>query len=308
MNDQKAIAKVMRKRILGTRVGMLTSVCLFAVTLSSVGAEQALNGLLEEHPAVAQRLALCIRETGSEYVDAREALLGLGEAKLRVALAKERLIHMQWNARLVAGIMRGWAENPDACNNFHTMFDACIRSSYATQTGRPSERRITGCCVREWDKGAEPEMLILERLFKYEDPPHVKEGIIIALGAKGSIESLSAVRWLMISTEDVDLSFHCVRAVGKLSRKFSDATVVPDLVRLYRTIERPSMKDVPRELKGKVPPPFQRQVVSALRQIESAESLRALDDLQRTETDHVLVSIIEDARDAVRATVKAEQN
>ncbi len=253
MNEQKAVCAVSDDCAVRTWVGMLTTVWLLTTPLSPVGAEEALEGLARQYPAVAQRLALCIRETGDEYFGAREALLGLGEAKLRVALGEEHLTHMQWNARLVGRIIRAWSEDPGACNAFHKLFDACIRSSYGTQTGDPSERRITGCCVREWDKGSDPEMLILERLFKYKDPPHVKEGIIIALGSKGSVRSLSALRGLMNSTEEIDLRFHCVLAVGKLCRKFSDAAAVPDLLHLYRTTERPSMEDVPKELKVLLP-------------------------------------------------------
>ena len=306
MNEHEAISAGPFGCVVRTWVVMLTTVFLLGAPLSALGAEGTSEGLAEQYPAVVQRLTSCIQAKGDEYFRARAGLLGLGEAELRAALAEEHLTYMQWNARLVGGIIRAWTEDAGACKAFHELFDACIRSSYGTQTGDPSARRITGCCVREWDKGHHPEMLILERLFKYEDPPHVKEGIIIALGAKGSVQSLSALRGLMSSTDDIDLSFHCVLAVGKLCRKLRDAAPVPDLVHLYKTTERPSMENVPEELKGKVPPPFQRQVVSALRQMASAEALQALDDLNETETDRVLLQIIDDARNAMRAEVKSD--
>ncbi|UCC31570.1 MAG: hypothetical protein JSU86_04685, partial [Phycisphaerales bacterium] len=123
-----------------------------------------------------------VEASGPKYVELRSELIQHRPDGLRNDLEAVATSGGTSAARMVARILLRWLDAGSECEAYHAAFDTWIRSSYGTVSGSPSERAISGSCLRDAAEHYGHEVLMLERLFKYEDAPHVKIGIIDALG------------------------------------------------------------------------------------------------------------------------------
>ncbi|UCC31569.1 MAG: HEAT repeat domain-containing protein [Phycisphaerales bacterium] len=249
-------------------------------------------------PDVAVLLSDCAAAKGADYIRVRDELCSLGEKRLREGLKPSTLQTLEWSQRLTLSIILSWTANRQECEQYHDTFNKWIRSSYATVSGKPSVRSISGFCVRDVRQGNNHELLMLERLFKYDDSPHVKQGIVRALGGIGTEQSLDALIWLMKSPQG--LCAEGATSVGNISRRLGDRRAVPDLVELYRTRPRRYGTGFPDEVLRALPPWPQVALASALRTIGGEEGLRALEELHRDETHIALKEQLERSITLVR--------
>lgn len=241
-------------------------------------------------------LSAIVDASGPKYVELRSELIQHRPDGLRNDLEAVATSGGTSAARMVARILLRWLDAGSECEAYHAAFDTWIRSSYGTVSGSPSERAISGSCLRDAAEHYGHEVLMLERLFKYEDAPHVKIGVIDALGKAGALESLEALVGLMAKTSDSGIQGACVTAVGRLSGKFHDTRAVKDLVSLYRSVPKSRGTGAPEEILQRMPPGFQANVILALSKMRGPEALAALDQLRATETDPVLLERLSNAR------------
>lgn len=285
------------------RIGLLTAVgvCLLIALQDVTGNDprESPGTVTAEDAEFTRLFEVCAQRAGPDYIDARDELLALGSERLQRALEVLRTDDADWAQKLMRKILLRWVEDASECQDYHRNFKVWIKHSYRTVSGKPSVASIGGFCHRDATTHGDRESLLLERLFKYDDPPHVKVGILRVLRKVATEDSLNPLIALMKSPEGP--SAQCAMSVGDISRRLGDRRAVPVLLELYRTRPRGHGTGLPEEELRALPPGPQVGLLLALRTIGGEEALRALEELQRDETHFVLSEQLTDAITSVRS-------
>lgn len=252
----------------------------------------------------------CVESSGPRYMEARDELLS-GDRDRVVAIVRRPVWRNgNWKETLVANIVGVRVEYQAKCDDFERKLERFIEDSWtkAIIPNTPVSGPIKNFCVRSVEDAKELEAMVLERLFKYDDPPHVKHGLARALGAVGTEASLQALISLMNSTEDGSLCAHSAMSVAGISGRLGDTRAVPKLVELYRTRPRTRGTGLPEEVLRDIPPGFQATAISALRHIGGKEALLALQELRVNECDPALVKALDKAQQRVRGRLEESKD
>ena len=257
--------------------------------------------------AVLESLLVLGSATGSQYTELRDSLLTEGAAQLETAIRMNASRGVDWSVRLSSAIVLRWSKNPEECGAFHEWFEKVLKSSYGTVSGKPSSRAVAGLCGRHWREDHDDELLLLERLYKYKDPPHARSGIITVLGIMGTERSLGPLLELMKSDEHPSYSGVCAMAAAKISRRLGDTRAVRDIVTVYGKRQRLRGKGLPEEELQKMPPWPHVDFILALSHIGGKEAVKALEELQGAEADPVLIERLEETTQRVRERLESRQ-
>ncbi|UCC31954.1 MAG: hypothetical protein JSU86_06680 [Phycisphaerales bacterium] len=290
------------------RFGTIISRIKVVLLLSALGASvlatrQYVHGQIARENAPQTRtenaetrrlLEAFIHASGPDYLDVRDRLASMGPKALSVASEPSPPNNAaEWNSRLSYKVLALWVANAPRCREFHNTLEVWYRRSYNTASGKPSEGRITWWCRKQGAANPDYETLMLERLFKYHDDPHVQVGIVKALGAVGTEVSLDPLIALMNSTDGP--CAQCAASVANISRRLGDTRAVRDLLKCYRTRPRRYGTGFPEEVLRALPPWPQVALASALRTIGGEEALQGLQELREKETHPALRQQLEDA-------------
>ncbi len=256
----------------------------------------------------AMSLFLACLDAGHErYLEARAELLDtLKHAQRR----PEGLsgVADNWKGRVVQGAIAYRLEHPVDSESFDARIEAIIAKSWhSIVQGKPVSEPVGDECVRQMRKHPEVETLVLERLFKYNEPPHVNSGIISALGAMGTEQSLGPLLELMKADEHPSYSGVCAMAAAKISRRLGDTRAVRDIVTVYGKRPRSRGKGLPEEELQRMPPWPHVNFILALSHIGGKEVVKALEELQAAEADPVLIERLEETTQRVRKRLESQQ-
>lgn len=175
-----------------------------------------------------QSLEECINASGREYTDARELWLRGDADHLQRVLAEPKWSSGPWGRVLVVRAIRIRLERPEECAGFDAMFERWIKRSMtmSIKQNSPVSAVIGDFCLETMSKDPKFEPVILERLLKYDDLPHVKQGIVRALGALGTEESLEPLLGLLRSHRPGIPVGRCARAIARISLRIGDTRAV----------------------------------------------------------------------------------
>lgn len=235
---------------------------------------------------------ICVQARGEDYFGARDAMRLAGPEDLDIASRCDaRDKDVGWECRLTRQILALWIADSARCLKFHEELDYWCKRSYQTHSGNPDPGPITSWCRKEGASNPDHETLMLERLLKYDDEPHVRRGILNALGYDGTAQCLDPLIAMMNPPEGV--CEDCIWCVARVSARLGESRAIPNLVEMYRTRPRESDTELPEELLRAMAPWPQRGIISAIDNIGGAEALRALQDLRADETHAVLIMHLE---------------
>ena len=278
--------------------GLICFLCMGAPSSSATAKGEAREN--NPRPArvdnadVQRLLKNCAEEVGRKYREARSELLELDRECLRPMLEQSLDAAEDWGGKVAVAAIRTRMEHAQESDAFDEGIEAVLRNSRTSHApGKPRPVMFISPDIARLGQDAKMEALILERLFKYEDPSDFRQATVRALGAIGTEQALDALIALMRAIDEP--CSEIAVSVGKISRRLGDTRAMPHMVKVYRTQPHTQGTGLPEEVLESLPPWPQRAVILALLTIGGEEGLQALKDLRADETHPALRQQLEDA-------------